>query len=73
MARRAGARPKRASRAGMASLVSSRSVVAHAHPSPACPVGGHIHDVLDGPLFAAQDALRASLAQTTIAGLLAKL
>ena len=57
----------------MASQVSSRSVVAHAHPSPACPVGGHIHDVLDGPLFAAQDALRASLAQTTIAGLLAKL
>ena len=45
----------------------------HAHPSPACPVGSHIHDVLDGPLSAAQDALRASLARTTIADLLAQL
>lgn len=45
----------------------------HAHPSPACPVGSRIHDVLDGPLSAAQDALRASLARTTIADLLAQL
>ena len=45
----------------------------HEHPSPACPVGGHIHEVLDSRLAAAQSALRASLAQTTIADLLAEL
>lgn len=45
----------------------------HERPNAACPVGGHIHAVLDGRLQAAQDALRASLAQTTIADLLAEL
>lgn len=45
----------------------------HAHPNPDCPVGGHIHEVLDGELADAQAALEHRLAQTTLADLLKRL
>lgn len=41
----------------------------HEHPNPACPVGGSIHNVLDDRLGRARDAMRASLAETSIADL----
>ena len=43
------------------------------HPNPDCPVGGHIHEVLDGELADAQAALEHRLAQTTLADLLKRL
>lgn len=45
----------------------------HEHPNPACPVGGQIHAVLDARLDAAEEAMRASLAQATIADLMDEL
>lgn len=45
----------------------------HAHPNPDCPVGGHIHEVLDGELADAQAALEHRLVQTTLADLLKRL
>ena len=45
----------------------------HTHPNPDCPVGGHIHEVLDGELADAQAALEHRLAQTTLADLLKRL
>ena len=44
----------------------------HERPNPACPVGRNVHAALDSELQAAQDALEASLASTTIADLLAR-
>lgn len=38
----------------------------HEHPSPDCPVGRAIHQVLDDELAAAQRALEERLAQTTL-------
>ena len=45
----------------------------HANSNPDCPVGGHIHEVLDGELADAQAALEHRLAQTTLADLLKRL
>lgn len=45
----------------------------HANPNPDCPVGGNVHAVLDDELAAAQAALEARLAQTTLADLDARL
>ena len=42
----------------------------HANSNPDCPVGGHIHEVLDGELADAQAALERRLAQATLADLL---
>ena len=39
-------------------------------PNPDCPVGANIHQVLDGPLRQARDALETRLAQTTLAQVL---
>lgn len=36
-------------------------------PNPDCPVGAHIHRVLDAPLDAAQAALEQQLARTSLA------
>jgi Rrf2 family protein len=41
----------------------------HPAPSPQCPVGRHIHAVLEGRVEAAERALHAELARTTIAEL----
>lgn len=45
----------------------------HPNPNPKCPVGQNIHLVLDPALEAAQKAMEAELAKTTIADLLKKL
>jgi len=45
----------------------------HPNPNPKCPVGRNIHLVLDPALEAAQKAMEAELAKTTIADLLKKL
>ena len=45
----------------------------HDKPNPACPVGRNVHAALDGELEAAQNALEACLAGTTIADLLARI
>jgi len=45
----------------------------HPNPNPKCPVGRNIHLVLDPALEAAQNAMEAELAKTTIADLLKKL
>lgn len=45
----------------------------HANPNPACPVGGSMHALLDGRLHEAEEALRASLARTTLQDLLDEL
>ncbi|WP_346681404.1 Rrf2 family transcriptional regulator [Bifidobacterium pullorum] len=45
----------------------------HANSNPDCPVGGHIHEVLDGELADAQAALERRLAQATLADLLKRL
>ena len=41
----------------------------HRAPSPQCPVGRHIHAVLEGRIEAAERALEGELARTTIAEL----
>lgn len=45
----------------------------HENPNPACPVGHSIHAALDCELADAQAALRARLAQTTLADLLKRI
>ncbi|MFS1664195.1 Rrf2 family transcriptional regulator [Streptococcus sp. zg-JUN1979] len=39
----------------------------HENPNPNCPVGRHIHDMLDDRLLAAQKAMEDSLAKQTLA------
>ncbi|MBM6700331.1 Rrf2 family transcriptional regulator [Bifidobacterium pullorum subsp. saeculare] len=45
----------------------------HANPNPQCPVGAHVHDLLDSELVDAQAALERRLSQTTLADLLDRL
>ncbi len=42
----------------------------HENPNPACPVGRNVHDVLDGKLNAADDAMRAQLASVSLQALI---
>jgi Rrf2 family protein len=42
-------------------------------PNPGCPVGAHIHAVLDGPLADAQGALLRSLGKTTLSDVMTAL
>ena len=39
----------------------------HEHPNPKCPVGGHIHDVLDSRLETLQAAMNAKMKSMTLA------
>ena len=39
----------------------------HENPNPACPVGRHIHDVLDHRLMDIQDAMEKEMEKTTLA------
>ena len=39
----------------------------HEHPNPKCPVGGHIHDVLDSRLDTLQTAMNAKMKSMTLA------
>lgn len=39
----------------------------HEHPNPKCPVGGHIHNVLDNRLDDVQNAMNAKLKTMTLA------
>jgi DNA-binding IscR family transcriptional regulator len=45
----------------------------HEDTAPLCPVGGNIGELLEGPLGAAQAALEAQLAASSLEGLLADL
>ena len=38
----------------------------HDNPNPNCPVGAHIHDVLDQKLEKIQQAMEAELGQTSL-------
>ncbi|MGN0035588.1 MAG: Rrf2 family transcriptional regulator, partial [Coriobacteriales bacterium] len=40
----------------------------HEHPNPACPVGGNIHEALDGQLAEIQRDFEADLASRTVQG-----
>lgn len=42
----------------------------HENPNPACPVGRHVHDVLDSKLLGIQDAMRAQMEKVTLQDLL---
>ena len=55
------------------SLEGGRLFDFHANPNPECPVGSHVHDLLDGELADAQAALEQRLARTTLADLLDRL
>ena len=39
----------------------------HENPNPACPVGSHIHDVLDHRLADIQHAMEKEMGETTLA------
>lgn len=39
----------------------------HENPNPACPVGSHIHDVLDHRLMDIQDAMEKEMEEITLA------
>ena len=41
----------------------------HESPNPLCPVGGHVHDVLDSRLDAASEAMRAQLKAVSLQAL----
>ena len=43
----------------------------HDNPNPNCPVGAHIHDVLDQKLERIQQAMEAELGQTSLAQVVA--
>ena len=45
----------------------------HDSPNSDCPIGGAIHEILDGELEAAQRALENRLRQTTLQDLLGRL
>lgn len=55
------------------SLEDGRLFDFHTDPNPECPVGGHIHEVLDDELADAQAALERRLSRTTVADLLARI
>ena len=42
----------------------------HANPNPACPVGRHVHDVLDDRLDAVSEAMRAQLSSVSLQALI---
>lgn len=42
----------------------------HEHPNPNCPVGGRIHQVLDGKLAAVQEKMQSAMKDVTLADLL---
>ena len=44
----------------------------HENPNPACPVGGNIHNVLDGHLAQIQRAMERAMEQTTLADVIAE-
>jgi len=42
----------------------------HEDTAPGCPVGGHIEELLEGPLGAAQEAMESRLAESSLQDLL---